>query len=281
MTNEISISMLLKVLKSAWWKMLIFTVVIALAAAAVTSFVIPKKYSSSITFFVINTSSTYEYTSTSLLDAAPQLANDYIEIIKSDEMLEIIVEDLKAEGYGGEGLTPANIRPLISSQTSKDVSTFTVTVTSENNELAHSVAKAIEKNAPKTVKEITRPSYNSNLYYFQDLNGDGYPEIDEFTALTENDLECIRVIRTPKLSTSPVSPNLISNTAIAAVVAIVISYAFFLVLKLFDTVIHGEESAKALVDLPIIGKIPAWEAGSKSTSGNNKAKEQKNEQKEQ
>jgi capsular polysaccharide biosynthesis protein len=90
MTNEISISLLLKVLKSAWWKILIFTVVIALIAAAVTSFVIPKKYSSSVTFYVNNTSSDYEYTTASLLEAAQLLANGYIEIIKSDVMLEKI-----------------------------------------------------------------------------------------------------------------------------------------------------------------------------------------------
>ncbi|MBE6577287.1 MAG: hypothetical protein E7653_04035 [Ruminococcaceae bacterium] len=272
MTHEISISMLLKVLKSAWWKILIFTVVVALIAAAFTAFLVPKKYSSSVTFFIINTSSTYEYTSTSLLDAATQLSNDYVEIIKSDDVLDTIVEDLKAEGY--VNVTPAKIRAMISSQTSKDVSTFTVTVTSDNNELSHSVAKAIEKHAPQKVKDITRPKYESNLCYYVDLDGNGVPSgLDEFTPLDKDDLECISVIRSPKLATTPISPNLIQNTTIAAVVAVVVSYAFFLILKLFDTVIRGEESAKALVDLPIIGKIPTWETSSKSTSGNNKAKE--------
>ncbi len=267
MTHEISISVLLKVLKAAWWKILIFTVVIALIAAAVTTFVIPKKYSSSVTFFIINTSTTYEYTNTTLLDAATQLANDYIEIIKSDKMLREILKDLKAEGY--VGVNESNIRSMISSQTSKDVSTFTITATSTNSALSHSIAKSIEENAPKIVKSITRPSYKSNLYLFTDKNNDNRPSsIDEFTAMSEDDLECIKAIRTPTLSDVPVSPDLTSNTLLAAVAAFVISYALFLVIKLFDTVIHGEESAKTLVGLPIIAKIPTWEKSSKSSSDN-------------
>ena len=87
--------------------------------------------------------------------------------------------------------------------------------------------------------------------------------------MDEDGLQCIKSIRTPKEALSPTSPNLVSYTLLAAMAAAVIAYTFFLVRKVFDTIIRGEESAKALIDLPIIGKIPTWDTGAKSTSGNN------------
>ena len=93
MTKEISLSFLINVLKSAWWKILIITVAVAIAVAAFTQFMIPKKYESTVQFYIINTSTTAEYTQTALLAANEYLANDYITIIKSDKMMEMIAEE--------------------------------------------------------------------------------------------------------------------------------------------------------------------------------------------
>ena len=56
MTKEINLKVLLKVLKNSWWKILIFTVAITIAVGAVIHFLVPKKYASTIEFYVLNTS---------------------------------------------------------------------------------------------------------------------------------------------------------------------------------------------------------------------------------
>ena len=156
---------------------------------------------------------------------------------------------------------------MLSSQTADDVSTFTITATTNDPKIAYNVAKAVELYAPDIVKQVTRPSYVSNLYLEDSKTG-------EYVKMDEDGLQCIKSIRTPKEAVSPASPNLVSNTLLAAIAALVVSYTFFLVRKVFDTVIRGEESAKALINLPIIGKIPSWDTNIKSTTSNN-AKEYK------
>lgn len=279
MTKEISISLLLKVLKSAWWKILIITVTIAIAAAAFTTFFIPKKYSSSVRFFVINISVENDYTTNALVDAAPKLAKDYIEIIKGDKMLNKVIEELKSENgerqySDDERLTPAYIRSLISGSTT-DGSAFNITVTSTDAEFAYDVAVEIQEHAPEIVKETARPLSDENFYYWEDKDGDNKRDDNEYISITAHpDYQLIDPsLRESKLSATPVSPDVKSNTLIAAVGAAVISYALFFVIKLFDTVIRGEDSAKALVGLPIIGKIPTWEKSTKPVSSTNTAKE--------
>lgn len=260
MTKEINLKVLLKVLKTAWWKILIFTVVVAIAVGAVLQFLVPKKYASSVEFYVLNTSTTSEYTTTALLSAAEYLSNDYIKIINSDKMIETIQEYIKDPNRGYTDISDATIRGMISSDTSSESSTFTITVTAtEDKALAMYISEAITKYAPEIIKDITRPSYSSNLYK-QVITKDeatGEQKID-YAKIDEADLECVKVIRSPQLATTHVSPNVVTYTAIAALLAAVVTYVFFLILKLADTTIRSEENTKELVDETIIGDIPNW-----------------------
>lgn len=256
MAKEINLVFLFKILKAAWWKILIFTVVIAIAAGAVTEFVIPKKYSSTTEFYVLNTSTTSEYTTTSLLSAAEYLANDYVEIILGDEMIAAIIDDLTAKGV--TNCTYNGIRNMISSSTAADSSTFKITTTSTDKELAFYVSDSIKKNAPDIIKKFTRPSYSSSLYRKTTKVDDAGKEVDSYVQISEEDLECIKVIRSPELAKAPVSPSVPKNTLVAAVLAAVLAYVFFLVRKLFDTTIRTEDNAKELVNKTVIGDIPTW-----------------------
>ena len=259
MTKEINLKVLLKVLKNSWWKILIFTVAITIAVGAVIQFLVPKKYASTIEFYVLNTSTTSEYTTTALLSAAEYLSNDYIKIINSDRMMEKIREYLADPNRGYDDVSVSDVRGMISSSTSTESSTFTITVTAtEDKVLAMYVAEAITKYAPEIIKDITRPSYTSNLYKQVVTKDEAGKEEKEYVKINEIDLECVKVIREPQLATTHASPNVIMYTAIAAILAAVVSYVFFLILKLADTTIRSEENTKELVDGTIIGDIPNW-----------------------
>ena len=265
MTKEINLKLLLKVLKTAWWKILIFTVVVAIAVGVITNFVIPKKYASSVEFYVLNTSATSEYTTTALLSAAEYLSNDYIKIINGDDMVDAIKEYISDPTRDTSGryaeLSTAEIRSMLSSETSTESSTFTITVTAiEDRNLAYYITECIEENAPTIIKDITRPSYTSNLYKRGDPIKDEAGEIIdyEYVSISEADLECVKVLREPNKATTHAFPNIPTYVMISALLALVLSYLFFLVLKLADTTIRSEENAKELVDQTVIGDIPNW-----------------------
>ena len=262
MTKEISLSFLLNVLRTAWWKILIITVTVAVAVAAFTQFLIPKKYESSIEFYIINTSTTSEYTQTSLLAANEYLANDYITIINSDRMIEKIAQALYDEGYGE--FTYKQIRRMISSSTSSESSTFGITVTTTDKDIAYCIANTIQNEAPAIIKNVTRPSYSSN-YYKKTTAPDGTVQYEK---IDESDLECVKVVREARLATSHVSPSLITYTFIGAVLAACAAYCVFLLIKLSDTVIRSESGARELINpaITVIGTIPYW-----STSTNEKS----------
>ncbi|MBO7311029.1 MAG: hypothetical protein J6U86_06520 [Clostridia bacterium] len=254
MSKELNFLILLKVLKAAWWKILVFTVAIAIAVSLFVEFVIPKKYASKTEFYILNTSTTSEYTTTALLSAAEYLANDYIEIINGDKMMEAVLADIAEKGY--VTYSPNSIRSMISASTSADSSTFNITVTSTDKDLAFYICDSIKDNAPDIIKGITRPSYSSSVYRKtnqKDENGN-----DIYVPVSEEDLECVKVIRAPELSKSHVYPNVFTMTLVSAVFAACAAYVFFLIRKLADTVIHSEDGAKELIDETIIGDIPNW-----------------------
>lgn len=65
----------------------------------------------------------------------------------------------------------------------------------------------------------------------------------------------IKTIASPKAG-SLVSPNLMTNTLLGAVIGAVLPYAFFLVLAVLDTRIKSEEDVKNRFKYPVLGQIP-------------------------
>lgn len=256
MTNEISLVLLFKVLKSAWWKILIITLAVVLVVAAVTEIAIDKKYSSSTEFYILNASATSEYTTSALLSAVEYLANDYIDIILGDRMVDQIIKDLTEKGY--TGYTPQNIRKMISSSTSAGSSIFNITVTHTNRNVAYYVSESIKNNAPDIIREISRPSYISNMYRKEITYDEHGNAVEKYVQITAADLECVVVIRSPELAITHVSPNIIFNTLVGGVLAAGLSYIIFLIRKIFDTTIRSEETAKELFDHPVFGNVPTW-----------------------
>jgi capsular polysaccharide biosynthesis protein len=269
MTKEISFSFLLKVLKSAWWKILIFTVIIAVAVAAFTEFLIPKKYESSVEFYILNTSTTSEYITTSLLESAEYLASDYVTIIDSDQMISVIATKLEAAGY--KNVSHQSIRSMLSAATTTASSSFTVTATSTDRNVAYIVARAIQDDAPHIIRSITRPSYSTNLYQKIVDNKTGQVEYEK---IDESDLECVVPVRAPQIARTHSSPSLLIYTFLAAVVAALLSYVFFLLVKLSDTTIRSESAIKEMIDYPvtIIGSIPYWHTTAKARNDREEVK---------
>ncbi len=254
MTKEISFSFLLKVLKSAWWKILIITVVVAVAVAAFTAFVLPKKYQSSVEFYILNASIGAEYTNTSLLSSAEYLANDYIRIINSDQVISFVRERLAESGITKSA---GEIRSMLSASIAKSTSTFTLTVTSvdDNGKLAHQIADIIEKEAPDIMREITKPIYKSTYYKKVVQNGE-----TTYVPLETTDLECVIPVRSATTPSTHSSPSLITNTFVGAFLAAFLSYILFFFIKISDTTVRSESNVKELVDssVTIIGSIPYW-----------------------
>lgn len=280
MTNEINLSVLAKVLKKNWWKILIFALVAMIAMAAFTVLFIPKQYSSTMEIYIINTNASYDYTTTSLLGASSYLINDYISIIKGDTLLDELCTALKADG-SVPNITPKKIRSMIKTSSSSDSSIFKLSIVDTDPERAYAVASKLAEIAPKALTNIVKSEINDRsaiatqvynaLDYFDDNkhNKSISQTTDDIMAYLEqynvglNRQDCISINILPQKAQTPDSPNVPVYTVLAGVIVAVLAYAVFLVLHLSRSVITSEEDVKALLNQPLLGIIPHW-----SSSGN-------------
>lgn len=273
--KEISLNVLFKILKSNLWRILIFTLIVMIAVASFTHFFIPKKYSSSVKFYVVNMNSDYDYTSSSVVSAAEYLINDYIAIIKSDYMLDKIADALEKDGI--KGISPAMLNSMIVGSSATETSVFTISVSSTNKGLAYKVAKIIANIAPETVTEIAKSAVITSdrmastfAYVAQQLSlntsdGSKVTAEDIKNVLVASGLgvgeqnDCITPISTPVEDTSHDSPNLPLLTLLGGMLAAIAAYIFFAVRVLTNQHITTEEDVKKLLKRPVIATIPHWE----------------------
>ncbi len=196
MQNEINFSTLFRTLKRSWWKIAIIALVAMILMASFTIIFIPKKYSSTMEIYIINTNVNVDYTQTSLLAAAEYLINDYVSIIESDEMLNLLANELGRNSDGNQdngeyeeyinfsGLiepkkdsagntvkdengeilyTPSYgaFRSMISHSASETSSVFKLSVSDTNPMRAYTIAKEIAEHAPAQVTKVAKPESNN------------------------------------------------------------------------------------------------------------------------
>ena len=244
MNNEISFSMFWRVFKNSWIKIVIVALVFAISMGLFTHYFIKKQYSSSMSFYVINANTNAEYTQTSLISANTQLANDYIEVICSDIMLEKLVADIKADN--GLDYTVKQVRKMISSSIADGSSVFDISVTNTNKEHAYIIAEYIAENAPEVLLRTTKP------WVFEKT-------AEELIAEDKDMTDCVNIINTPKLATSHNSPSVTKNTILAGIVGAALMYFACFLVVFFDTLIKSEEDIKEFTEkYPLIGIIPSW-----------------------
>ncbi len=279
--KELNFSFLLTVFKKHWWKIVAVTLLVMILAACVTQFLIPKKYSSSVKFYVVNVNTDLDYTSATYLAAAEYLVNDYVEIIQGDTLLTEISDTLKSEGYK---VSPNTLRGMIKSSSKAETSVFTITVSHTDKKLAYRVAQLLEEIAPPIVTEFAKPGDTvgkraaSNVQTVLEsmvkdkeipLTEEQIPTqaaieqhlIDKNETLDR--LECIAVLKSPVEAKTHDSPSLVVNTLVSGVVAALVTYAFFLIISSLASTIVTEDDVKNMVGKPVMSAIPHWEITAK------------------
>lgn len=298
MEHDISLGFLFKTLKRCWLIMVIAAVVAAIVVGVAVNLFIPKKYSSSVEFYVVNTNTSYDYTTSSLLAASEYLINDYVKIIKSDAILELVAEEVNKDRAEDKKATVKELRSMISSSSEESTSLFTIKVTHTDPEYAYRVASVIRDIAPEKVTEIAKPDRLTNEYlvnvawqtmialekaYLKEQAENNSIEINDTTAKNsilerygndaekavetflseaglDGSLDCFTTVNSPALDDAHDSPNALKYAAVAAVGAAAIVYLVFLIKGIFEMNVSSEDDVKKLVKRPLVGTIPHWES---------------------
>ena len=204
------------------WKLIVLFALLGIAIAfGVTKFLITPMYQSSVTLYVNNNRYTDDKNNmtSSDLSASIYLVKGYINVAKSDPVLEKAVEKL------GKDYTVAELSGAISAEQIEETVIFTLKVTHADPERAARIASVMAEVIP--------------------VEG---PKVIEGTSA--------RLVNKAKVPTVPSSPNYVSNMLTGAVGGLLLALVLATILFLRDTRIKDESDLADMFDLPILGRIP-------------------------
>lgn len=221
MEDIINLQQLFKIL----WKRLFLIISFAIVAAGITAsisyFVLPPIYQAQTQILVNQKSNDKEaYVLAQQQETDLQLINTYNVIIKSPAILNKVIEKLKLD------VTPEMLTKQIS-------------VSSESNSKVVNIK--VEDPEPQQAVEIS----NTVAEVFKE-------EIPKLMSVDNiNILSVAKMEKNP----SPVKPNKILNTCIAAVVGLLVGIGLAFLLEILNTTIKNERDIEEVIELPIMGLV--------------------------
>lgn len=220
MNETISLQELFSILRKSFWRILALTIVAALISFAVSSFLIKPTYQAGTQILVTPKKQENNIIDAQQVQSSVTLVNTYRVIIKSPAILEKVQKEVENAPNSVSALNS-----MITVESEQNSQVINVSVQSTNAVLASDVANEVSKIFSN---EIT------NL-----MNVDN-----------------VKVLSVSGIPTSPVSPNIILNTAIAAVIGFVLGIGLAFLRELLDRRIRTEDQVQQILDLPVLGSIP-------------------------
>ena len=229
---EIDLQKLLLAYLSKWWIIVAATALAGLMALYITANFITPTYQASVLVYVNNARSDQQvdYISSSNLATAQRLVNTYVNIIKSDSVLEKVAEE------SGLSASAAQLRKVMSASQVDDTELFRVTITHEDPAMAAKIANAVAEVAPAEIGNIVEGSSTKIIDY-------------------------------AKVPVNPASPNLNRNAVLGALVGCMLALLYLTIRFLLAVRIKDEEDLTMLFDLPVLAQIPAFAASNSKRSG--------------
>ncbi len=217
--------LLLACVYKAW--LIVLCIVIGAAAAFIYTdrFVTPM-YRAEVSFYVHNSSSTTNTNhsiSSSDLATSQRLVLTYVNIIKSDLVLEKVVAE------SGLDITVPQLRACMTAASIDETELFKVYISHKDPDMAARMANAVADVAPREISTIMKGSTT-------------------------------QVLDRAKVPSSPYAPNASRNTMVGAMVGALLAVVIIVVRTLLDVRIKCEEDIVRVSDIPILGSIPDFTA---------------------
>ncbi|OIN66788.1 capsular biosynthesis protein [Exiguobacterium sp. KRL4] len=220
MNETISLQELFSILRKSLWRILALTIVAAVISFAVSTFLIKPTYQAGTQILVTPKKQENNVIDAAQVQSSVTLVNTYRVIIKSPAILEKVQAEVEN--------APDNINALnnmITVESEQNSQVINVSVQNTDAALASNVANSVAKVFSEDITDL--------------MNVDN-----------------VKVLSVSGIPTAPVSPNIILNTAIAAVVGFLLGVGLAFLREVLDRRIRTEEQVQQILDLPVLGSIP-------------------------
>lgn len=184
-----------------------------------TYFFIQPTYTSTTRIYVINQATDNNNLSAQDLQAGTYLANDYKEIITSNDVLSEVIKDEKLN------LSETELSKMVSVNIPTDTRLISISVKAKTGQDAQVLANKVREVASKKIKNVTK--------------------VDDVTTLGE-----------AKLPSSPSSPNIKRNVLLGAILGGFVAIVAVLVREVLDDRIRRPEDVEDVLGMTLLGIIP-------------------------
>ncbi len=185
-----------------------------------SKYVIKPIYTATASLYVYSNMNRSENQITSSdLMASQELVNTYIVVIKSDTVLDQVINNLNLT------MTPENIRMILTAGAIDNTEAFNISINHGDPYIAQQIVNTIIDIAPKEIIRVVQAGG-------------------------------VEVIDYAKLPEAPSSPDTILTTIIGALIGLVLSFGISITIKILDTRIRGEEYLTQVFTIPVLGSIP-------------------------
>lgn len=218
-TKEIDLLDILRIFRAKLLYICIAAVVGAILAFTITKVFIAPVYKATVSMYVYNDPNRSSGMITSSeISAANSLVNTYIVIVKSDTVLDKVIDKLDLSMSAGQ------LRRMLTASAVNNTAVFEITVSHTDPESAQLIANTIADICPEEIIRVVKAG-------------------------------SVEVISPAKLPRSPSSPNLTKNVAIGFIICAVLCFLIFLLVDIFDTTIRSAEDLEHY-GVPVLGSIP-------------------------
>lgn len=218
---SISIVLILRIILKYILPILLATVIVAGGTFAVTKLFIKPKYRASAMVYVRANSQTGNTTTTSEMSVAKQLVTTYSIILETDSVLEEVYENLD-EAYK---VSVGTIKSNLSEEAIENSEIFRINYVDTDPGRAEKIVNAVAEIAPQKIIEVVQTG-------------------------------AAQVVQYASTPSSPISPHVMRNTAIGAVIAFVVTAGIFVLISLLDTSIRTSEDLSDTFGITVLGTIP-------------------------
>lgn len=227
---EVDLKQILQACLRKWWLIVLMALALAVAVYMYTALFVTPQYQTGASFYVNNSQQSGESQKISSSDLATsqRLVLTYVNIIKSDSVLEKVIGETELK------MTPSQIRSMMTAESIDETEMFRVQISHKDPVLAARIANAIADVAPAEISNIMVGSTT-------------------------------KVVDRAKVPTAPVNPNKSQNALLGGLAGAVLAVIIVTVQTLMDVRVKSEEDLTAISALPVLGAIPEFTEESKSS----------------
>ena len=188
--------------------------------------IMTPKYESSTSIYVLSKQDGNAITYTDL-QTGTQITKDYTELVKSRTVMENVINklNLNTDYQDMEYLDYKGLADMITVSNKTDTRIITITITDTNPVRARDIADAVREAASDHIKAVM-------------------------------DIEAVNIVDYAEIPQETVSPNVVKNIVLGAMILFVVSCGVIVMWHLMDDTIKTPDDVEKYLSISVLGTIP-------------------------